>query len=109
MRTITRYTDIPLNTVYYREIYDPKGKDGYVSWTRLYDKDMNVIEDAVVRISFRNLLAYHRVCTEKQTEDIVMSAYRLEDLGNGYYEVLERGDALRELEQIAKTIRGKKA
>jgi len=110
MRTIKSYTDVPLNTMFYREVYDQKGKDGYVSWTRLYDKDLNVIEDVHLggTFSFRNALGYRRICTEHQAKnDIAMSAYTLRpvEIDDGYYEVIERTDTIKALEQITRALR----
>lgn len=104
MKHITNYADIHEDARYYRKVYNRQGKDRYIQYTRFYDKNFTVIEDADVRY-LRVLDGLTRICTPYEAESqMALDAYDLHELESGYYSVTENPATAKNLELMAEAI-----
>lgn len=100
LRKIEDKKDFDESVKYYSEEIISRGNKHY-SFTRLYDKDFNFLED--VKIAYSNLLKGLTQITDKP-KAVVMAAYHLEPLEKGFYEVCRTEYTAEALESMAKTV-----
>lgn len=108
-RTIKTAAELPASAAYYNEMTENLNAVKYYEFTRFYDKDFKVIEDA--QISYSAVLkGLSRIAEEQQKDtDAFLSAYKLEDLYNGFYKVIETEGTLKGLSSACNSlVKGRK-
>lgn len=108
-RTIKAAAELPANAVYYNEMAEDLNTAKYYEFTRLYDQNFKAIED--VQIAYTAVLkGLSRIIEARQKDtDAFLSAYKLENLHNGFYKVIETESTLKGLISVCNSvIKGKK-
>lgn len=96
-RIIKTAAELPANAAYYNEMTENINAVKYYEFTRLYDQDFKAIEDAQIAYS-AILEGLPRIAEAQQKDtDAFLSAYKLEDLHNGFYKVIETEGTLKGL------------
>lgn len=100
IRSVRKIEELPEETVYYSEEEEWKSRRSCEEYTRLYDKDLNILEDVNV-LSLDAIDGLQRVVNEKRKDDVVYQAYDLEEIaGTGFYKVRKNEDTLKCLETM---------
>lgn len=100
LRFVRKIEELPKETVYYSTEEDWKSRCSCEEYTRLYDKDLNVLED-VNALSIDAIDGLQRVVSEKRKDDVVYQAYDLEEItGTEFYKVCKNEDTMKCLETM---------
>ncbi len=100
LRSVRKIEELPEGTVYYSKEEEWKSRCSCEEYTRLYDKDLNVLEDVNV-LSLDAIDGLQRVVSEKRKDDVIYQAYDLEEIaGTGFYKVCKNEDTMKCLETM---------
>ena len=99
LRSVRKIEELPEETVYFSEEEEWKSRCSCDEYTRLYDKDLNPLEDVNV-LSLDAIDGLQRVVNEKRKDDVVYQAYDLEEIGTGFYKVCKNEDTMKCLEKM---------
>lgn len=85
LRKVSYKLELPLGATYY-SVENRREGNRYISWTRIYDKNFNILEDVFVK--YTNVLdSLTRIVKNVEASKLYLTAYDLTELNGEYSKV----------------------
>ena len=103
LKNIKTIDDVAKNAKYYSEEYERAGNNHY-SYTNFYDEQFEMIESA--KVIYTNSIAHlTRIVADECKNDLALSAYTIEEIGNGFCYVVKNEHTSAALKSVINSVK----